>query len=261
MKQLLNTLKNLYYKVRFSFINNTIGVETWDLPGMKQSLRVDFAISHLFPPFNRYFSEGKEDDPAVHNYLPKLSCILYSEKNVTLVSRKNRDTETVKDFPFECGMLHSKGTFSQLYGLFELICKVPTNEGMYWPAFWLYGEAWPPEIDIFEMMADQFNDRSETRHFSTTFHYLQDGVHKQIGRRLRSRQVLSNDFHKYSLLWAPDKMVWYFDDIPIYELIGMSPDKPMHVVINTAAKSTPEQMGDMTGEMELSLLKVYKFIN
>ena len=259
MIKILNAIKNLYYKIRISLISKTTAEETYHVPGMTQSLRVVFCHGHLFTVFNKYFSEGKEADPAKQLALPKLCNIEHTEIGVTLVTRVNNDPATNPLFPFECGLLQSKGTFAQLYGLFELICKVPKNEGMYWPAFWLYGQAWPPEIDIFEMMAEEFNNSPETHHISTTFHYLEDGVHKQTGRRVRIKQDLSAGFHKYSLLWTPKKMVWMFDDIPFYELRGMSPDKPMHIVINTAALSTPEQMGNMKGRMELKLLKVYRF--
>jgi beta-glucanase (GH16 family) len=252
---MIDWIMSIWYALRFAFIKEST---PWRNKNKDFELvhKFQFATMDLFKFFNPYFSTNNEHR---HTWIPKLTCIKKNDTSVTLIGRVNKDEATKEQYPIESGCLNSKGIFSQLYGKFELICKVPKYEGMFWPAWWLYGEEWPPEIDIFEMMAGEFSDDEDTRHFTTTFHWKGlIGEHKQKGRRLRSKQVLSDGYHKYGLLWTPEKMVWYFDDIPIYQLTGMSPDVPMHLVINTACMSNAEEIRDKVGRFDLKELRIYK---
>lgn len=63
--------------------------------------------------------------------------------------------------PYRLGWLQTlPKTFSQKHGYFEIRSKAP-NSGGTWPAFWLAStEAWPPEIDIFEIYTSDSKKRS-----------------------------------------------------------------------------------------------------
>ena len=56
---------------------------------------------------------------------------------------------------YTSGLLTTKASFSQMYGLFEIRAKMPKGKGL-WPAFWLLpvNRAWPPEIDVLEVLGD-----------------------------------------------------------------------------------------------------------
>jgi beta-glucanase (GH16 family) len=187
-----------------------------------------------------------------------------TDEGLVLSTGVNYDVATHDRYKFKSGLLSTKGRFSQLYGRFDLTCKLPEYEGLYWPAFWLFGAVWPPEIDIFEAMAGEYKSNKQTRHFSTTYHWSDsDGIHKQLGRRLKSRQDLSKEFHTYGVEWTKDKMVWYFDGYPIYQQTGNSPNIPMHVVINTAIAhdATIQQVYQSPAKFVIKNLTVYKTVD
>jgi beta-glucanase (GH16 family) len=250
---MIDWLMNIWYWVRFSFVKFSKPQRIETPEGMKRILEYDFSHD-LWEYFNKYYAEHSEDPskqclPSVDNIMPYFG-------GIDLESMVSGNTN---EYPFSTAFLSTKGKQSFHYGLFELICKVPEHEGMFWPAFWLYGEQWPPEIDIFEMMNTQAIENKGTQYFSTTYHWSKNGVHKQKGRRLKSKQILSDEYHKYSLLWTKEKMVWYFDDMPIYQITGNSPKKPMYIIINTASGATVESMGNKIGVLDVKLLTVYEF--
>lgn len=243
---------NLWYRIRFFFLFKTEPKSIPTPTGMRKIFDWDFSKS-LWILFNKYYSQTEENKIRCQ---PSLNRIVKTYNGLNLSTKVNlANTER----PYENAVLNTKGKTEFQYGLFELTCKVPEHEGMFWAAFWFYSLDWLPEMDVFEFMADQYNDNKETKYFSTTFHWLEDGIHKQKGRRLKSHQDLSKEFHKYSFLWTKEKMIWYFDGYPIYQITGKSPVDPVYLVINTAQKASVEAMKDKVCNFELKNLTIYEF--
>lgn len=76
------------------------------------------------------------------------------EGKLPLVRQMLRDTgerHYADNIEYYTGRINTGETWSQTYGYFEIVAKVPEGRG-HWPAFWLApaDEEWPPEIDIFE---------------------------------------------------------------------------------------------------------------
>jgi hypothetical protein len=124
------------------------------------------------------------------------------------------------------------GPFDQLYGFFEIRCKIPGTPYQ-WPAFWLASRAsWPPEIDIFEFFTTNNTDR-----FSSTHHWGKDsgGRHPMQGADHRVCGP-SDYFHIYACEWTSTQIRWYCDN----HLIRVSSDGigdftyKMHVIVNTS---------------------------
>jgi len=225
---------------------------------MQETVNFDFSKDHLWDFFNKWYAIN----PEMEKVLPKESCIQKTKYGTVLLTRLNQDPESSDLYPYESGTLSSKAKFNQQYGIFELVCKVPPDGKLYWPAFWLYGDDWPPEIDIFEMMSNKEIGTNKTFNFSTTIH---NGIGRvlyktQKGRGLSGKQDLSKAFHKYSVLWEPYKITWYFDDIEIYQLSKNIPSNRMHVVISNGGGEDPSQMEGKIGRFELKTLKVFKFL-
>ena len=100
------------------------------------------------------------------------------------------------------------------HGYFEIEAKLPTGYAL-WPAFWMYGSPWPPEIDIFEGYT---GNREDYLHFNlhnplaynkveSCIHYgnVDEGTKTNIPARA---SVIFKDprkhFITYGCLWTKD---------------------------------------------------------
>ena len=65
--------------------------------------------------------------------------------------------DTHKIIPYAVGLVNTYPGFSDTFGYYSIRAKLPSGAAT-WPAFWLTGKnAWPPEIDIFEMYGERAN--------------------------------------------------------------------------------------------------------
>src|ERR1700738_4964460 len=103
--------------------------------------------------------------------------------------------------------------FTQAYGRFEARIKLPRGQGM-WPAFWMLGNdigtnPWPNsgEIDIMENVGYE----------PSTVHGTLHGPGYSGGGAIGAAYTLpggaqfANDFHTFTVDWAPDSITWYVD--------------------------------------------------
>lgn len=149
-------------------------------------------------------------------------------------------------FPWTSGMITTGGRFENgppkpaftfEYGYAEMRARLPRGHG-FWPAFWLVpGDgSWPPEIDIMEWQGAQPRRDYMTVHFSD-----RDKKDDSIGAAFDGAK-LWEDFHVYAIDWRPDKLTWYVDDTPRFEVSakeiesrgGRFPSRPMYVILNLA---------------------------
>lgn len=106
----------------------------------------------------------------------------------------------------------SKGEWT--YGRFEIKAKLPEGKGM-WPAIWMmpadkdkYG-GWPVggEIDIMEFLGH------DPGKIYGTIHYGNPHTHSGGNYTLPDGQKFSDDFHIFSIEWAPGELKWFVDGI------------------------------------------------
>jgi beta-glucanase (GH16 family) len=109
--------------------------------------------------------------------------------------------------------LLTSGRFAQAYGRFEARIKLPRGQGI-WPAFWMLGNdigtvGWPTsgEIDIMENVGFEPGTVHGTLHGPG---YSGSGG---VGApyTLPGGQQFANDFHTFTVDWAPDSITWYVD--------------------------------------------------
>lgn len=158
----------------------------------------------------------------------------FSIKNSNLIITVNRLSEDKKrllgNFDFYSGLLTTRKSFMQKYGYFEIEAKVPQLNHLL-PAFWLlpFDKSWPPEIDVFEAPG----------HIPNT---IVTTIHKRDSSGIRSHTgcnflMLDYDkkFHKYGVLWKPEKLIFYIDRRPVsYVKTPDSFTKPMYMLVNIA---------------------------
>jgi beta-glucanase (GH16 family) len=110
-----------------------------------------------------------------------------------------------KDYSGAC--LHTKGTFSQLYGYWEARMRVAAGPGVH-SAFWgkPASEAWPPELDVEEIGGD----RPDTVIMSA--HWRDETGHRLKNKRYRGPDF-ADGFHAFGLEWSPEGSTWYVDGV------------------------------------------------
>jgi succinoglycan biosynthesis protein ExoO len=171
--------------------------------------------------------------------------------------------------PFTSGAVTTQGLFSQTYGHFEFLAKMPQANGM-WPALWLLpaNGTWPPEIDILEYIYAPWGhmpSRAAHQHSTpeTTLHWVDiTGTKREMGPGNHSdvQDFATYEdwattppppgvgpgfagYHTYSIDWRPASLVWFIDDQPTFCMIDNPgtgrriPDTPMFIIIDDAVTS------------------------
>jgi beta-glucanase (GH16 family) len=119
---------------------------------------------------------------------------------------------------YDSGNMTTQGSFSQLYGYFEIRAMLPQGIGM-WPAFWmLTGNSylpgnWPPELDVLEA-------------FGATTSAGEGGAnqaHRDIHSTNTAQQaggwatISGNEYtayHTYGALRTPQLITFFYDENP-----------------------------------------------
>lgn len=147
-----------------------------------------------------------------------------------LVQRADRLPVAQNGKAYSGACLHTKGTFSQLYGYWEARIKVASGPGL-WSAFWgkPANEAWPPELDVQEIGGD----RPDTVIMSA--HWRDETGHRLKNQRYRGPDF-SADFHVFGLEWSPEESTWYVDGVERARIpdgaAEMAAQGPFYVLLN-----------------------------
>ena len=129
---------------------------------------------------------------------------------------------------YTSGLVETKGRFSQRYGWFEVRAQLPKGQGI-WPAHWLLpeGGAWPPEIDIMELLGHEPTKIYMTNHWGTWPDNRQDGQELEGSN-------FSSGFHIFAVEWTPERLRWFVDGVKRFETTEHIPQVPMRIILNTA---------------------------
>jgi beta-glucanase (GH16 family) len=127
--------------------------------------------------------------------------------------------------PFEVSLLSSCVSFKQQYGRFECRCTIPHDRGV-WPAFWLWGSTWPPEIDVFELWGGKDGKRAGIQKPDLHYGVVEDGTKGSIPRnpvrveRKDENKHWSQYFHEFAVEWTPTKIKFITDGVTIMRFTG-----------------------------------------
>jgi beta-glucanase (GH16 family) len=134
-------------------------------------------------------------------------------------------------YPYYSGRLDTHGHFTQLYGYFEAECKLPAGKGL-WPAFWLLPAdmAWPPEIDVFEVLGHEPSRVYQTLHWHDP---APNGDHKSA--YVDTQGIDTTEWHTYGVNWRPGLVDFYIDGVARKSFITPADmKKPMYLILNLA---------------------------
>jgi len=181
--------------------------------------------------------------------------------------------------PYTSARLYTKNTFSQQYGRFEAMIKLPAGEGM-WPAFWLMpkddiygGWANSGEIDIMEARGRLTREISSALHFGGIW---PNNTYTSKRYTFQSDQSIEG-YHLYAVEWDETEFRFYVNDI-LYHTVTQwhntgydypAPfDQPFYIILNLAVgggfdgnRIPPASLFDNPVEMIVSYVRVYQKIS
>ena len=158
---------------------------------------------------------------------------------------------------YSSARLTTRGKASWTYGKIEVRARLPQGQGT-WPAIWMLpdedrygGWAASGEIDILEAVnlgvaCEQCPGGRENRILGTLHFGGAWPNNKHKGEEMAFRSVLDGEFHTYTLVWYPDRMIWQVDGRTFAErradewwtsgsnAPGAPFDRPFHLIINLA---------------------------
>ena len=172
---------------------------------------------------------------------------------LTIQAAKNTD----QGLPYTSGVITTHTSFSQTYGYFEARMKMPSGEGV-WPTFWLMAanKDWPPELDIAEMVGQRATTLLTTEQDAVDGHDVSKHCYPKV-------PDMTQDFHKYGLLWTEADLTWYFDDsIVCHILTQPSQHTPMYIIMNLAVggggwTGTPSDATAFPQELQVDYIRAY----
>lgn len=218
-----------------------ITIEAQTAASLDDNWAIDTSLSDEFSGSSldntKWNAFGKSDYPWGLGYCFDNSQVSVSDGKLQLevIRKTSYDPSCYIDiFPndytadFYSGGIQSVDT-SYSYGYFEISAKLPgkmingeSNGLGFWPAFWTYYieqqgscRTYHDEIDIMEPGGLQYADAKK----------ITCGWHDTIGNcqidkisrgEYEHDEPLFDDFHKYACEWLPDRIIFYFDDIPFH---------------------------------------------
>lgn len=134
---------------------------------------------------------------------------------------------------YTSGVVTTKGKFEFTYGYVEARIRVPATNG-FWPAFWTLNAdgAWPPEIDIMEILT------REPDVLHTNYHYGLSWNNKSSFYQKIKLRDFSSDFHTFAVKWTESQMTWYVNGIMVgqkfYDRRWIAQSKDNYILLNLA---------------------------
>jgi beta-glucanase (GH16 family) len=192
------------------------------------------------------------------DYGPTKTVNPFSVENGVLTITAERAPDSIKseinNYDYTSGILTTHKSFAQTYGYFEMRADMPDNDGA-WPAFWLLPEdgSWPPELDVVEMRGQNPNTVIVTAHSNQT------GSHTKVNYEVQVPDT--EGFHTYGVLWTPEELVWYFDDVEVARTATPADmHEPMYMLANLAVggmAGTPDDGLATPAELKIDYIHAY----
>ncbi|MBW2962264.1 glycoside hydrolase family 16 protein [Mesonia aestuariivivens] len=176
----------------------------------------------------------------------------------------NAIAESINGFNYSSSRITTQDKFQFQYGRVEVRAKLPSAAGT-WPAIWMLGENfdevdWPAtgEIDIMEHVGNNLGEVLGTLHFPGN----SGGNGVSQGTTVEN---VATEFHKYTMEWTEDHIVFLVDDEVYHEFTDMAGtpfvDHEFFLILNVAMGGTlggtidPAYTQDT---MEIDYVRVYK---
>lgn len=147
--------------------------------------------------------------------------------------------------------------FTQQYGYFEMVAKMPEGDGV-WPAFWMLSTRsdMPAEIDMMEYYG---HDKGTT--FGITLHDWRNGGTDFPNRSFFPKvSGMTSGYHAYGMLWDEQTMIFYYDDKEVWR--RATPDimkQPFYILVNNGLGGYwPTDNTPAFSQMQIKSIRAFK---
>jgi beta-glucanase (GH16 family) len=160
--------------------------------------------------------------------------------------------------PYASARINTRTSFLQRYGRFEMRARMPRGQGI-WPAFWLLPQnAWPPEIDIMELLGHEPTRVHFTNHWGTAAAPLSQ-------TSSFSGPDFSAGFHTFACEWSPGRIDFFVDGVRrATNINGGVPSVPMYIILNLAVgglwPGNPNASTQFPQQMVVDWVRAYELI-
>lgn len=167
------------------------------------------------------------------------------------------DVQPQQGYPYTSGAINTLGTFSQMYGYFEMRAKLPSGQGL-WSAFWLLHTGTLPwmEIDVVELLGHEPTRLHLSHHWRDENNDLASAKVKYDG------PDYSQAYHTYAINWEPDLLQWYVDGVLLAETDEHVPAEPMFLLVNLAVggdwPGPPDATTPFPASLDVDYVRVYE---
>jgi beta-glucanase (GH16 family) len=191
------------------------------------------------------------------NYGPTSGANPYSVSNgvltLSVLPTPSYEAASVDYAPFLGAQIQTRPTFSQTYGYFEMNAELSGTPGTL-SGFWLLPEsgAWPPELDIEEVVGNSPTTLVNSSHSSTAGN---NDTYETVTNT-------SQSFNTYAIDWEPNTITWYFNgQVVKQEATPSDMHQPMYMVADIFAGNSGSWEGQpssgATASMKINYIHVY----
>jgi beta-glucanase (GH16 family) len=165
-----------------------------------------------------------------------------------------------RDREYVSGIVTTFGTFAQLYGRFEVRCKIPAGRGLRAVFSLLPVPLGPlPGIDVFEVSGGAPSKILFANHWGT------EQTHRSFGDSF-SVADFSTGFHIVAVEWGPENIVWYVDGKEQFRSVDGIPHQPMYLLLDLAvgggtgnlSARMPDESTIFPASFDIDYVRVYQ---
>jgi hypothetical protein len=169
--------------------------------------------------------------------------------------------------PYLSGVISTLDYFKMTYGYVEMNARLASGQGLL-STFYLFNQDYyknKPEIDIVEYISHRPDKAYQTYHYydSNRARFNSGEKHSSPTMEAVAGGVnLSDDYHRYAVLWEPGLIIWYIDDVEIQRISGVRvSDEPMNIVAQLVVGSNwigPPDAQSIPAVLEIDYIKAWQ---
>lgn len=167
---------------------------------------------------------------------------------------------------YTVGVINTQGKLNINEGYIEASMKLNGSIGA-WPAFWMLGNGWPPEIDIMEFPRGTSGGLANNNNtYMMNYHYV-NGSGSNASYYKRDTGIpfeLTGGFHTYALEWTPSVMRFSIDGLvrhTITDSAAIADAVNMYMLLNNGVDGwadTPSNPSGYNAPFQIDYVRVYQ---